>query len=201
MKEVLTQKPRSIFMKNGGILRAAEAIRLGIHPRDLYGMRDRGEVVELSRGLFRLASLPPPEDPDLLAVAVRVPRAVVCLTSALACHDLTTEVPHEVHIALPRPVSRPRLGHPPLRVFSFSKESFKAGIETRTTNGVPFRIYSPAKTIADCFKFRNRIGLDVALDALKRFLARKGASTRELLEYARVCRVEKVILRYLEALQ
>lgn len=201
MKQTLIGRPQSIFVKKGGLLRAAEAIRLGIHPRDLYGMRDRGELIELSRGLFRLASLPPPEDPDLLAVAVRVPRAVVCLTSALAYHDLTTEVPHEVNIALPRSVSRPRLDHPPLRVFNFSKESFKAGVETRMTDGVVFRIYCPGKTIVDCFKFRNRIGLDVALDALKRFLARKGASTRELLEFARICRVEKVIVPYLEALQ
>ncbi len=197
------QKPRpaTIFKELGGTLRAAEAIRLGIHPRDLYRMRDEGELVELSRGLFRLASLPPPEDPDLLAVALRIPKGVICLTSALAYHGLTSEIPHEVHVALPRTTSRVSIDHPPVRVFHFSGRSFSAGVESRETDGVPYRMYSPAKTVADCFKFRNKLGLDVAMEALKRFLARKGATTGELMRYARVCRVETVIRPYLEALQ
>lgn len=198
-----TQTPSAIkiFLEHGGLLRTTEAIRLGIHPRDLYRMRDQGDVVELTRGFFRLASLPEPEDPDLLLVALRVPKGIVCLTSALAQHGLTTEIPHEVHLALPRSVARVGVEHPPVRVFHFSDASYRAGVERRTTDGVPYRIYSPAKTVADCFKFRNKIGLDVALDALKRFLARKGATTRELIAFARLCRVERILVPYLEALQ
>ena len=190
----------TLFRKHGGMLRASEAIALGIHPRTLYRMRDENRLVTVSRGLYRLADLPELSDPDLISVARRIPQAVVCLVSALAFHEITTEIPHEVSIALPRTVKRPRLDHPPLRVFWFSGESLTEGIEEHKIDGVIVSIYGPEKTVADCFKFRNKIGPDVAIEALKLCRERKGSTPRKLLHYARVCRVERVMRPYLEAL-
>jgi len=190
---------REIFQQHGGTLRTSEAIVAGLHPRTLYAMRDAGELASLSRGLYRLASLPPLSDPDLATVAKRIPHGVVCLISALSFHELTTQIPHEVHLALPRLARAPTLEFPPLHVFHFSKASFEAGIETRTIDDVAVRIYSPEKTLADCFKFRNKIGLDVALEALRAYRGRRRARLQEVFDYARLCRVEKVIRPYLEA--
>ena len=190
----------TMFRKRGGMLRASEAVALGIHPRTLYRMRDENRLVTVSRGLYRLADLPELSDPDLVSVAARIPQAVICLISALAFHEITTEIPHEVSIALPRAVKRPRLDHPPLRVFWFSGESLTEGIEEHKIDGVKVRVYGPEKTVADCFKFRNKIGLDVAIEALKLCRERKGATPRKLLHYARICRVERIMRPYLEAL-
>jgi len=190
----------AIFRRGGGTLRTSEAVARGIHPRTLYQLRDAARVVELSRGVYRLAELPAPSQPDLVTVALRVPQAVVCLISALALHELTTEIPHEVYLALPRTARHPRLDTPPLRVFRFSGAAFTEGLETRAIDRVSVRVYGPAKTVADCFKCRHKVGLDVALEALKQCLARGRARPAELLRAARVCRVERVMRPYLEAL-
>ncbi len=194
------EQARQIFRDRGGTLRTSEAIAVGVHPRTLYGMQRSGELERLARGLYRLASLPPLSDPDLATVAKLVPQGVICLISALAYHELTTQIPHEVHLALPRTARNPALKYPPLRVFRFSKDAFEAGIETRTVDRMPVRIYSPEKTLADCFKFRNKIGLDVVLEALRAYRARRGARLQQVLRYARLCRVEKVMRPILEAM-
>lgn len=154
---------RQIFHQHGGTLRTCEALAAGIHPRTLYAMRNAGELERLGWGVYRLAKLPPLSDPDLATVAKRVPQGVICLISALAYHELMTQIPHEVQLALPRTARSPVLAHPPLRVFRFSPAAFNAGIEIRAIDRVSVRIYGPEKTLADCFKFRNKIGLDVAL--------------------------------------
>lgn len=176
-----------------------EALAAGIHPRTLYAMRDAGELEPLARGVYRLADLPPLREPDLATVAKRVPQGIVCLISALAFHELTTQIPHEVHLALPRTARTPMLEYPPLHVFRFSEQAFAVGIETHSMDGVPVRIYGPEKTLADCFKFRNKIGLDVALEALKTYRKRRRPQFQQVLEFARVCRVEKILRPYLEA--
>ncbi|MCA8948551.1 MAG: type IV toxin-antitoxin system AbiEi family antitoxin domain-containing protein [Planctomycetes bacterium] len=186
--------------RNGGTIRTSEAIRSGIQPRTLYHLRDTGAIEQVSRGVFRLADLPAPTLPDLLIVATRLPKAVICLTSALALHELTDEIPHDVHIALPRKTEQPRLDHPPLRVVRLSPACYQAGIEIRRVDGVDLRVYSPAKTVADCFKFRNQIGLETALKALKALRKRRGFDVEELLSFARICRVERVLRPYLEAI-
>jgi predicted transcriptional regulator of viral defense system len=165
-----------LFRKHGRMLRASEAIAIGIHPRTLNRLRDENRLVTVSRGLYRLADLPELSDPDLVSVATRIPQAVICLISALAFHEITTEIPHEVSIALPRTVKRPRLDYPPLRVFWFSGDALTEGIEEHKIDGVRVRIYGPEKTVADCFKFRNKIGLDVAIEALKLCRNRKGST-------------------------
>src|SRR5262245_40312285 len=194
------ENAESLFRRYGGMLRASKAVALGIHPRTLYRLRDENRLVAVSRGLYRLADMPDLSDPDLVSVATRVPQSVICLISALAFHEITTEIPHEVSIALPRTLKRPRLDHPPLRVFWFSGESLTEGIEEHKIDGVKVRVYGPEKTVADCFKFRNKIGLDVAIEALKLCRERKGATPRKLLHYARICRVERIMRPYLEAL-
>jgi predicted transcriptional regulator of viral defense system len=194
------EREKRAFNRGGGLLRTAAALRAGIHPRPLYDMRDEGVVEQLSRGLYRLADLPALSNPDLVTVALKIPAGVVCLTSALAYHEITTQIPHEVHVALPRGTEPPRLKHPPVRVFWFTGRSFTEGIETHGLDGVRIRIYSPEKTLADCFKYRNKLGLDTVLEALRLYRSRKRPNVDELMKFARVCRVEKVMRPYLEAL-
>jgi predicted transcriptional regulator of viral defense system len=191
--------PESIFRKRGGVLRMSEALEAGINRRSLYALRDAGTIKQLSRGVYRLASLPELEAPDLVTVAARVPRGVVCLISALAHHELTTQIPHAVDIALPRGAEKPRIDYPPVSFYWFSGGAFTSGIETRTVDGRKFRIYSPEKSVADAFKYRSKLGLDVALEALRMWRGRRGANIERLLEQARASRVERVMRPYLEA--
>ncbi len=192
---------QEVFRRHGGILRTSEAVREGLHPRDLYALRDAGVLERISRGVYRLAELDPLAEPDLVTVATRVPKAVIALISALHFHGLTAEIPHEVSIALPKGTASPRLDWPPLRVYRFSGEMFTSGIETHERDGVRLRVYSPAKAVADCFKFRNRLGIDVAVDALRSGLEERRLTPAELLRVARVDRVERIVRPYLEALQ
>jgi predicted transcriptional regulator of viral defense system len=194
------QKAIELFREQGGTLRTSEALRQGIHPRTLYALRDAGVLEQLSRGLYRLSEMPPLAHPDLVTVSRRVPRAVICLLSALDFYELTTQIPHAVHIALESKTEAPRLDYPPLRVFWFSGSAWSAGIETHTLDGVPVRTYGPAKSVADLFKYRNKIGQDVALEALRLYRRHPAFDVGELLRYARVCRVENVLRPYLEAL-
>ncbi len=191
---------KQVFRRHGGMLRTSEAIRYGIHPRTLYAMRDAGKLECLSRGLYRIADLPPLGNPDLVAVSLKIPNGVICLISALAWHELTTQIPHEVYLALPRGTEPPRLAHPPIRVFWFTGKAHSEGIEIHEVDGVLVRIYGVEKTLADCFKYRNKIGLDTAVEALKRYVGSRRVQIDKLMAYARICRVEKVMRPYLEAL-
>jgi predicted transcriptional regulator of viral defense system len=188
----------AVFARHGGILRTRDALRAGIHPRTLYALRDQGAISAFARGFYRRTDLAPLGEPDLIAVARRIPDAVVCLVSALVVHRLTTQVPHEVQIALPRSAYRPVQGRPPLRIFHFSGKAMTTGIETRNSDGTPIRIFSAEKTLADIFKFRHRLGLDIALEALRTYRRRRTANLQTVLEFARVCRVERVMRPYLE---
>jgi predicted transcriptional regulator of viral defense system len=193
-------KAVAIFRRNGGVLRTKDAIRQGVHPRTLYAMRDAGVLERLGRGVYRLADLPPLGNPDLVTVALRVPEGVICLVSALAFHEITTQIPHEVYIALNRGAQPPRLDHPPVRLFWFTGQAFAAGIEKHEMDGVGVRVYGAAKTVADCFKYRNKLGLDMAVESMKLFLRQRRGDPGELLRFARVCRVERAMRPYLEAL-
>jgi predicted transcriptional regulator of viral defense system len=193
-------KPKKIFRDRGGLLKTGEALSERIHPRTLYEMHRTGILEQLTRGLYRLADLAPLGNPDLVSVSLKIPNGVICLISALAYHEITTQVPHEVYVALERGTEAPRLSHPPIRIFWFSEKAFTHGIQTHKIDSVPVRIYSPEKTIADCFKYRNKIGLDTAIEALKLYREKRPFKSEELMQFARVCRVEKVIRPYLEAL-
>ena len=193
------EKALALWREQGGTLRTRDALALGIHPRTLYALRDAGLLERLERGLYRLVDLPPLSDPDLVIVSHKIPNAVICLISALAFYELVTQVPHLVSIALERGDRRPKLEYPPIQVFWFSGSAWSQGVETEMIEGTPVHIYGPAKSVADSFKFRQQIGLDVAIEALRAYRQSAGFDPQELLRYARVCRVERVIKPYLEA--
>jgi predicted transcriptional regulator of viral defense system len=189
-----------IFREHGGQLRMSEAIRLGISRYMLYSLRDKGIVVQVSRGIYRWAELPAISSPDLVTVSLRFPKSVICLISALSYHSITTQIPHAVSIAINSGTRIPRLDYPPIRVYRFAIEAFEAGVEEKNIDGAKIRVYSAEKTLADIFKFRNKIGLDVFLEALKFYSVRKNADLGAVLQYARICRVDKLIRPYLEAI-
>jgi predicted transcriptional regulator of viral defense system len=183
-----------------GAFRTAEAIKAGVHPQTLYALLHSGIIERLSRGVYKLADTEQVSQPDLVIVATRIPQAVICLVSALAFHEMTSQIPHEVSFAIAKGAETPRIDFPPISVHRFSGEALTAGIQNHEIDGVTIRIFCPEKTIADCFKFRNKIGMDIALEALKLYKARKGFNSSELIKFARICRVEKIMLPYLEAM-
>ena len=139
-------------------------------------------------------------NPDLVIVAARIPSGVFCLISALAFHEITTQIPHVVHVALPYGAEEPRIEHPPIKTYRFTGRAFTEGVESYNLDGVTVRTYSLEKTLADCFKFRKKIGLDTAVEALRLYRERKSIKVNDLMHYAAICRVEKIIRPYLEAI-
>lgn len=189
-----------VFERHNGVLRTSEAIASGVQPRTLYWMRDAGLLEPLSRGVHHLASHRLPAKPDVTAVMCRAPKAVLCLVSALDLHEIGSQIPAEVQIALPRDVRPPRIDYPRVRVFHMSPRSLDTGVETWDDEGVAVRVFNVAKTVADCFKFRSSIGQDVALEVLQEVIRERRAAPGEIMKYARVDRVQNVIRPYLEAL-
>lgn len=190
----------AIFAAHEGVMRTGEALEAGIHRRTLYWMRDHGKLETLSRGVFILASAPLPESPDVAAVMRRIPKAVLCLVSALEYHGIGTQIPNAVQIALPRNVTPPKFSYPRVQVFSMSDAAFRAGVEEHSMAGAQFRVYGVAKTVADCFKYRNRIGFDIAMEALQEVVRKRAATPSEIMEFARIDKVESVISPYMAAL-
>jgi predicted transcriptional regulator of viral defense system len=173
---------------------------LGNVPREnLLRLVRKGLLVRLGRGIYALPSGRPTEHHTLAMVAKQTPRIVICLLSALRFHELTTQQPSDVWVAIGNKSWVPKLESAKLRIVRFTGEPLRAGVETHDIEGVPVRIFNPAKTVADCFKHRSTVGLDVALEALRDALKRKKATADEIERYARICRVSKVIRPYLEA--
>jgi predicted transcriptional regulator of viral defense system len=199
MTSLNKDKAAELIFRKHGILRASQAIKSGIHPEKLYQLRDRGVITQISRGVYRLSDAEELSNPDLVMVSTKIPQGIICLISALSFYDLTTQIPHAVYIALPNKAWQPQLDYPPIKIYRMSGQALTEGIKTYTLDSVKVRIYCPAKTVADCFKFRNKIGLDVAIEALKEYRSHK-YPIKDLLKYARICRVEKIITPYLEAL-
>ena len=188
-----------VFRRHGGILKTSQALNLGIHRRTLYAMRDVGMLERLDRGLYRLAELPPLSEPDLVTVALKIPKCVLCLISALHFHDITTQIPHAVSIAVSRGTEPPRLKFPPINTYWFSGEAFTAGVEQHLIDKIPVQIYSAEKTLADCFKYRNKIGMDTVLEALSLYSENRTPEPRKLIHFAKICRVDKIMRPYLQA--
>ena len=194
------QRAVSIFKQKGSVLKTAEVLKAGIHPSTLYALVKNGKLERISRGVYRLTDSPPLSNPDLILVAKRIPKGVICLLSALSFHDITTHIPHEIHIALSFGAEEPRLEYPPIRTFRFSNTAFTEGIQTHRIDRVEIKVYSPEKTLADCFKFRNTIGLDTAIEALKLYRDRRDMKIDEIMRFATICRVTKIMRPYLEAI-
>lgn len=188
-----------LFKKRGGILRTSDVLSAGVHPRTLYKLRDMGYITQMDRGLYKLSEKEPLRFPDLSMVALKVPSATICLVSALDFHGMTNEIPHKVHIAIARTQRDPKIDYPPIEVYRFTDKSLTEGIEKHEIDGHTIRVYNPSKTIADCFKFRRKIGIDIAIEALQEGLRQKKATVKQILKYAEICRVERVITPYMEA--
>ena len=174
---------------------------------DIKGVRvhlsklvDSGELFKVGRGLYALTEIDFDERQSLLEAAQLVPRGVLCLLSALRFHELTTQNPFEIWLAIEGTSRKPQIETLPLNVFRFSGAAFVEGIETHEIKGIRLRVYNPAKTVADCFKYRNKIGLDVAIEALRDVWRQKKATADELWHYAKVCRMSKVMRPYLESI-
>jgi len=184
-----------------GMIRMADALRAGIHRNTLYQMVDNNLLERVSRGLYRRTDTPPLVNPDLVTVAAKIPKGVICLISALSLHELTTQIPHEVYVAISRDTTTlPRLEYPPIRSFRFSGNAFTEGIEKVSIDGFEIPVYCREKTIADCFKFRNQIGLDTVIEAIKFYKTQPKRNVQALLDYAAVCRISKTIRPYLESI-
>ena len=181
------------------VLRAADVREQGWSPQLLIRLHQAGKLHRLGRGLYGLPDAEITEHQTLIEVCQRVPKAVLCLLSALQFHEIGTQLPHEVWIALPEGTQAPALSYPKLRIMRLRGAAYSDGIQTVTEQGVPIRVYSAAKTLTDCFKFRNKIGLDVALEALKDAWSSRKVTMDELSHFAKINRVERVMQPYLEA--
>lgn len=188
------------FRKEGGILKFTDILLGGFHPDSLYALIKEGKVRKISRGTYALSAYDMGRYPDLAAVAIRAPRAVVCLVSALYFHEVTAEIPSRIDLAIPVRTHAYRIKYPPVRFYRFDRKSWEAGITEMEVKGLKIRVYNLAKTLADCFKFRNKIGADVAREALKTALSEKKVKPQEIMRYAAVCRVDKIVKPLLEAL-
>jgi predicted transcriptional regulator of viral defense system len=184
--------------RRSGVIRPGDLRAHGIAPVYLTRLVRIGALVRVGRGLYSLADGTPSRDRTIVEAARQVPRGVVCLLSALRLHGLTTQMPPAVWMAIDVKARRPRAAGPPLEVVRMSGRALTEGIEERVLEGVRVRVYGPAKTVADCFKFRNKIGVDVAVESLRDYRRRRG-SVDELLRYAEICRVARVLRPYLEA--
>ena len=188
------------LMRRGGILRARDLANAGLHPETVRRLCQSGVIERVERGLYTLPDHPVTEHYALTLTATRVPHAVICLQSALRFHELGTQNPHEVWIALRSGSTTPVVDAVPLRVVRFSGPSFDEGREIHMLDGVSTTIYCPAKTVADCFKFRNLVGLDVAIEALKDCIRNRRCTIDELFHYAAICRVANIMRPYMMAL-
>lgn len=183
-----------------GLLRASDLDAIDAPRVALTRLTTAGLLHKVGRGLYSLPSRASSEHEGLAAVATKIPRAVFCLLTALQFHELTTQLPRQIWIAMPRGSHAPQVDYPPIKMIQMGGDAFTAGVETVERDGITMHVYSVAKTVADCFKHRNKIGLDVALEALKDARSSNRASVDDIWRYAKICRVANVMRPYLEAI-
>jgi predicted transcriptional regulator of viral defense system len=189
-----------VLLAQKGMLRSNDLDALGASRVNLTRMLAGGLLEKVGRGVYRLRENQSSEHESLAIIATKVPQAVFCLLSALQFHELTTQLPRQIWIAMPRGSHTPRIDYPPVKMVQFAEAAYSEGIEVFERDQVKLQVYCVAKTVADCFKHRNKIGIDVALEALKDALAQKKASADDIWHYAKVCRVANVMRPYLESL-
>ena len=194
-----TQEKVLTLVKRKGILRVKDLREAGIHPEYLRRLYKKGMLVRIGRGLYVPADAELSANTALAQASRRIPRGVICLLSALRYHEIGTTNPFEVWIALGQNVRRPQVEYPPLRIVRFSGKALTEGVEHPRIESVPVKVYNPAKTVADCFKYRNKIGLDVTIEALRDCLRTRKCTRTQLWHYAKICRVTEVMRPYLEA--
>ena len=197
-----TQTARVLTLaREKGILRAGDLAAAGIPRVVLTRLTGIGQLERLGRGLYRLPETQTSEHESLATIALKVPQAVFCLLTALQFHELTTQLPRDLWIAMPRGSHVPNINYPPVKMIQFSGNAYSEGIEIFKRDRVNLRVFGVAKTIADCFKHRNKIGLDVALEALRDARAKKKVTSEDLWRFAKICRVANVMRPYLEAIE
>ena len=188
------------FLKEKHGMAAFSEIREAGLVASLKVLQKEGKIVREQRGLYKVSGGDDLSNPDLVVVSLKAPHGVVCLISALSFHNATDQIPHEVDLAIPKGSWESRIDQPPVHYYHFSKEPYEAGIEEHEIDGRTVRVYSLAKTIVDCFKFRNKIGENIGLDALKLAMNEQRVSAQEIMHYAEVCRVDEVMKPFLKAL-
>jgi len=190
----------NFLRKRGGVASYAEIIGAGFSKARLKASLNSGRILKVDRGLYKLSDGTSLSSPDLVAVSIKVPKGTVCLLSALAFHEATNEIPKYVDIAIPRGTHANKIKYPPVKFYRFASNAWKEGIERHNIEGHEIKVYCLAKTVADCFKFRNKIGMDVARDALKVSVSEKNIAPKEIMQYAKICRVDKIIKPILETM-
>jgi len=195
-----TQELMNFFQSHGGVARFSTVLKAGFHPDSLIALEKEGKVEKIARGLYRVANYTHGTHPDFVIASLQSPRGVICLLSALSFYDATSEIPKYVDLAIPQGTHANRIKYPPVRFYRFASKAWKAGIEEHDIERHKIKVYSLAKTIADCFKFRNKIGMDVARDALKVAVTEKNITPKEIMKYAKICRVDSIIKPILEAM-
>jgi predicted transcriptional regulator of viral defense system len=183
-----------------GLLRPRDLEELRIPRQYLRMALEQGLVEKVARGLYQVPGDRSSQYASLAEVCKRVPAGVICLISALEFHGLTTQIAHFVYLAIPEKAHAPHFEAREVRIFRFSSKALAEGVEKHDIDGVEVRVYSAAKTVADCFKYRNRTGLDLAIEALRDCLRERKATVEELVRYGRICRVERVMRPYMEAM-
>ena len=194
------QQQLAQLLTQRALLRPKDAVSGGYSRMYLAQLAKRGELRKIGRGLYASPLRKDTEESGLAEIATKHPRSVVCLLSALSLHGLTTQAPHEVWLAVGSKERAPKIDYPPIRVVRFGGDTLTEGSEVKVIEGIPVQITNVPKTIADCFKFRNKIGLDVALEALKEAWRDKRVNMDDLWHYAQLCRVQNVMRPYLESL-
>jgi len=195
-----TQKLINFFKSHGKIIRFSVILKAGFHPDSLAALEEKGKVEKIARGLYKLTDYVIGSYPDLVTASLQAPRGVVCLLSALAFYEVTNEIPKHVDLAIQKTDWVNEIKYPPIKFYKFAPSVYKIGIEEHKIEGHKIKIYNLAKTIADCFKFRNRIGIDVARQALKVAITEKGIKPNDIIFYAKICRVENIVKPIIEAM-
>ena len=198
-RKEISARARAVFAKKS-LVRLTAAKKAGIHPEYLRRQVKSGRLIRVERGIYSLPGAPVTENHSLALAAQMAPNGVICLLSALRFHNITTQLPRQVWMALKAGSRQPRSGVLGLEFIRMSGRSFSQGVEEHVIEGVRVRVYNPAKTVADCFKFRNKVGLDVALEALKEGRHSRRFTADEIVHYARINRVQKVMMPYMEAI-
>lgn len=198
----MNQKQKALkLLKKSGIARSSELTEKGVARVTVARLVAENKIEKIGHGLYCLPETAFTEKENLILISARYPKAVFCLLTALQIHELTTQLPRKVWIAMPKGSHAPQIDHPPIKMVQYSGSSYSEGIDIITTDKFKIRVYNPAKTIADCFKHRNKIGLDVAIEALKEAYQKNKFSIDEIWHYAKVCRVANIMRPYIEAMQ
>lgn len=189
-----------VFKTHKGFARTKDILAAGVHTRNIKRAREKGQVIQVKRGFYRLAEIPLISNQGFVDLARAVPEGVICLLSALAYYELTTFNPSVIAMAICRGSRKPKIEYPPVEFYHFSKKQFEAGINKIKIKSHEIRIYGPEKTICDCFRYRNKLGIDITKEGLSEYLKRKDRSLEKLFEYAEICRIKPLLQTWLNAM-